>query len=954
MDIKKIVEEHWAIKGEIKKLPGYEDENFYIRSEGGEFLLKVSTGKAGGLLDMQVKAVQHLGIEVRSVESEDCTITLLPWVKGKVWAKYHPKTSQLRKDVGKKAGELLLSLSSFSHPSAYRPGFHWDLAQAMWIEEGLGGLGSDLKEKVVYFMGRFSALQTIYLNLPKAIIHNDLNDYNILVEDHSVSGFIDFGDMCFSQRVNELAILLTYTIMDLTDPIDAASEVLEGFCSKCPLVDQELECLYVLIAMRLCVSLVSSQEALESEAENTYLLISRAPALDLLQKLYDGNEQLATYRFKAAAGLKISTKREAFENWIKGNKVAMVCAMAPKDYHTLDLGVGSLDLGHEAYFNDAKKHESQIEYLLGKAGKSFGIGSYNEVRPLYSSDEFTEMGNEGQRWRTVHIGLDFFQKTGSEVYAFADGVVHALAYNEGDKNYGNTVILKHDCFYTLYGHLSAATLDHLEIGQEVGAGDLIAWFGAPHENGNWAPHLHFQIILDMLGFKDDYPGVVFLHQREVWMHICPDPRSYLGIRVEDTQEMGGKEILRRRKQKLGRSYSLSYKEPLHIVRAHGQYLYDASGRKYLDCVNNVPHVGHQNIKVVEAATAQMQLLNTNTRYLHKNIVELAERLTSTLPKNLRVCHFVNSGSEANELALRMARVATGRHGVVAMEHGYHGNTNLCIDISSYKFDGKGGQGQKDFIDLVPMPDPVRASSAKFQLHPEKEIPACFIHESILSCGGQVVLPSGFFKDLYGGFRQAGMLMIVDEVQTGLGRIGTHMWAFEAEGVVPDIVTIGKPFGNGHPLAAVVCTEEVANAFHNGMEYFNTFGGNPVSCAIGLQVLNEIEDHGLQLHALEIGHFIKGELEELRKEHAIIADVRGRGLFLGWEFAHPITKDALPHQASFFVNEMKRFGILLSTDGPYHNVIKLKPPLVFSKENADYLLSMMKEVMKSDALQGSVL
>ncbi|MCL4106425.1 UNVERIFIED_CONTAM: hypothetical protein GTU68_030383 [Idotea baltica] len=197
---------------------------------------------------------------------------------------------------------------------------------------------------------------------------------------------------------------------------------------------------------------------------------------------------------------------------------------------------------------------------------------------------------------------------------------------------------------------------------------------------------------------------------------------------------------------------------------------------------------------------------------------------------------------------------------------------------------------------------------------------------------------------YENFRKQGMVMIADEVQTGLGRIGSHMWAFEAERIVPDIVTIGKPFGNGHPLAAVVCTEEIANAFHNGMEYFNTFGGNPVSCAIGLEVLHIIETEGLQDHAFVLGQYIKEQLEEISNKFPVIADVRGRGLFLGWEYADPISKNPLPGIASFIVNEMKRYGILLSTDGPMHNVIKFKPPMIFTKKNADYMLTTLAKIM----------
>jgi 4-aminobutyrate aminotransferase-like enzyme len=846
------------------------------------------------------------------------------------------------------AAEHYIALSEFSHKAGNRTDFQWDLAQASWINDHLDDFEEvELKNQVTHFASRFAELQNAYQNLPKAIIHNDMNDYNTLVTKGRISGFIDYGDMCYSQRINDVAILLAYAVMDEVEPVDACIHLLRGYTSVCPLMEEEIDCLYVLVAMRLCVSLVSSNLAIKKDPENRYLLISQLPALGLLEKWYNGNEKLATYRFKVASGLPLVKLKEEFTAWLESNEIAMVCPMQVEDYITLDLGVGSTELGHESYFNDAVKHENQINQLLSEAGKSFAIGSFDEVRPLYSSDDFTELGNEGQRWRTVHIGLDFFQQAGTEVYAFAKGLVHSLNYNEGDKNYGNTLIIKHEGFYTLYGHLASNTLEHVRLGQEVAAGDLIAWFGEPHENGNWAPHLHFQIILDMLDYTDDYPGVCHFDQREVWTQLCPDPRPLLGIEVMHDENLNASDILKVRKKNLGKSYSLSYQEPLHILRAHGQYLYDETGRKFLDCVNNVPHVGHQNITVVEAAMAQMQLLNTNTRYLHENIVRLADRLTRTLPPQLKVCHFVNSGSEANELAIRMARVATGRNGIVAMEHGYHGNTNLCVDISSYKFNGKGGQGQKDFVQLVQMPDPLRnASGTPFQLDNKKETPACFIHESILSCGGQVVMPGNFYADLYTQFRAKGVVMIADEVQTGLGRIGSHMWAFEAEGITPDIVTIGKPFGNGHPLAAVVCTEEIAQAFHNGMEYFNTFGGNPVSCAIGLGVLDEIEEKGLQLHAFDLGQYIKEELEKFRQEHPFIADVRGRGLFLGWEFADPKTQEPLASQASFFVSEMKRYGVLLSTDGPLHNVIKFKPPMVFTRANADYMLGVMKKVISN--------
>ncbi|WP_235297469.1 aminotransferase class III-fold pyridoxal phosphate-dependent enzyme [Portibacter marinus] len=937
---------HWRLQVSAKQLAGFEDQNFHLLTKSGEaFLLKCSAKSNHGFQSVLDQVYGHIGMPTKTKEENGQRWTLLPWTPGIPWADFRPRTPELYQDLGIKAARHYQTIATFSDDALHRHEFRWDLAQALWIKPLTGLLADDIKTIVDLFIERFEELMPMYDQFPKTTIHNDLNDYNILVKDGEVSGFIDYGDMCHSQRINELAILLTYGMMDQASPLDSGVHIVKGFSKIQELSREEILCLHTLIGMRLAVSLVTSAKNLQDQPENVYLQISRQPALKLIRRLAEKGEKWTNYRFLDAAGHQLFEEND-LKNLLSYMKTAMVVPVQEGDYYTLDLTVGSTELGHEHYYNDAKEHQRRINHLLAIHQKTFAIGSYDEIRPLYSSDDFTEYGNEGQRWRTVHIGLDFFNEAGCEVYAFAHGRVHASKNNEGDKNYGNTVILEHKGFYTLYGHLSSATLENMQIGQEVTAGQLIGWLGEPHENGNWAPHLHFQIILDMLDYEDDFPGVCFMEEREVWKQISPDPRPFLGLEIKDNHSWTRAKIQQQRREKLGRSYSLSYDEPLHIVRAHGVYLYDSSGRKYLDCVNNVPHVGHQNIRVVEAASEQAQLLNTNTRYLHRNIVELADKLTRTLPNHLSVCHFVNSGSEANELAIRMARIATGRNGVVAMEHGYHGNTSLCVDISSYKFEGKGGQGQKDFVQIVPMPDPVRGSDGTkgFKLDEQMELPAAFIHESILSCGGQVVMPDGFYGSLYEDFRTKGMVMIADEVQTGLGRVGSHMWAFEAEGLRPDVVTIGKPFGNGHPLAAVVCTEEIADRFHNGMEYFNTFGGNPVSCAIGLEVLDIIEDSELQNHGWVLGQWITTELKEIAKQYPSIVDVRGRGLFLGWEFADPVTKSPLAHKASYFVNEMKRYGVLLSTDGPYHNVIKFKPPMVFTQSHAEYMLAMMKEVM----------
>ena len=422
-----------------------------------------------------------------------------------------------------------------------------------------------------------------------------------------------------------------------------------------------------------------------------------------------------------------------------------------------------------------------------------------------------------------------------------------------------------------------------------------------------------------------------------------------------------KEIIDLRSKHLGPSLSLSYDEPLHIVYGKRQYLFDAEGNRYLDCVNNIQHVGHCHPKVVEAAQKQYKKLNTNTRYLDETIVTYAKNITATLPDGLDVCFFVNSGSEANDLALRLVRQYTGQKATIILDGAYHGHLCSLIEISPYKHNGPGGKGPPNFVYTLPMPDSFRGKyqgvncGDKYieemqtiinEIHKKGKGVSTFIVEALMGCGGQLILPKGFLKKTFDLVREAGGLCISDEIQIGFGRVGTNFWGFETEGVIPDIVTMGKSMGNGHPLSAVVTTRKIADSFNNGMEYFNSFGGNAVSCAVGQAVLDVIKGEGLQENALEVGGYLLNQLKNLQNNYDLIGEVRGRGLFIGIE----LVKDKLVPaaiEARNIVNHLKDKGILLSVDGPDHNVIKIKPPLVFNKENSDELVKKIDETMSQE-------
>ncbi|MCB0492342.1 MAG: aminotransferase class III-fold pyridoxal phosphate-dependent enzyme [Cyclobacteriaceae bacterium] len=1000
-EIKDLIASTYQLDGEIKELPGEIDLNFLlITPDKRKYTFKVANpNEKVGQLEFQNAMMLHLisknlGLEIPEViysikknlittikdkKGRERFIRLLSWVEGRPFATVNPHSEHILYLLGNLCAKLGIALKGFDHPAAHRF-IKWDLAQAVWVKPHLSNFRNDQKNALAnYYYGLYeSIVKPIEDSLPKSVIYNDANDYNVLVgfdkANPNVPGVIDFGDAVYTHTINELAIALAYAMMHKQDPLQAAYHVVKGYHTTFPLQDAELKVLFTLLNIRLLISVVCSHQNREENPDNIYLQISDEAGWALMKKLRNVSPAFAYYTFRHACGMEPCPTNTIFKKRIgeHANQLKPIVSKDLNDVHWLDLGMDSLELGNQSIVLDDTQLQVQIEKTIKESGKSIGLGKYDEVRPFYTSSTFEVVSNDGPAWRTVHIGLDLFMSAGESVHVPLPGVIYSVANNVGDRNYGPTIIIKHDIlpeltFYTLYGHLSRTSLTQWKAGDTLEAGCKIGTLGDLHENGGWSPHLHFQIMLDMLDKKEDFPGVAAPMLSDVWKSISPDPWLLVAdILCPSSRATEDARLLSFRKEHLGKNLSLSYHKPLKMQRGYRQYLYEADGRKYLDTVNNVAHVGHEHPRVVKAGQQQMAVLNTNTRYLHKNIIQFTKKLLSTMPDSLSVAYVVNSGSEANELALRIAKTYTQQKDMVVVEVGYHGNTNACVDISSYKFDRKGGKGAPDHIHVVPIPDTYRGiyrdkmdAGKKYASHIKEAIEkvqskgkgiAGFICESILSCGGQIVLPNGYLKEAYAHVREAGGVCIADEVQTGCGRAGDYFWAFESQGVVPDIVTIGKPIGNGHPLGVVVTNIKLADAFANGMEYFNTFGGNPVSCAIGLEVLNVIADEGLQQNAKQMGQYLKEGLAQLKADHPIIGDVRGLGLFLGIELVKDNNLTPATEQATYLANRMRELGILMSTDGPYENVLKIKPPIIFNKADADFLISTLDRVLKEDFMQ----
>jgi len=735
----------------IEPLAGYENQNFLVKTEHDKFIFKtypfnpdtlalveaendllIFLSKSNhGAYPQPVPFKDGSTVKCMDLEGKRKILRMLTFIDGEFLGDVSP-TQELYQSLGNYLAHLDLHLQSYNNYIFRARQWEWDIQYLHLNRKYIPEIPNPKDRSLVqYFFKQFDEnILPILPELRKSIIYNDTNEWNILIKENEISGFIDFGDVAYSPLINELAVAMTYAIYNKGNSLSLATSLLNAYHQVLPIEEKEVSILYYLIAARLCISVCNAAHTKVSDPVNTYALISEEKAWAML------------YR------------------WL-------------------------------------------------------------EINPVSAENKFREA-----------IGLQ--------------------------------------------------------------------------------PH---------------HPKPVEVMVKERHHVISP--------------------VL-----------SLTYTQPVHMVQAAFQYMYDAEGNTFLDAYNNIPHVGHSHPKVVEAGQRQMAKLNTNTRYLYDVLNAYAEKLLSKFPPSLNKVFFVNSGSAASDLAVRLAQTYTGHKNILVMQHGYHGHTQTDIDISDYKFSNKKGQGQKDYILRATIPDTFRGkykiddgSAGKLyaqdtiaQIHNSLSPIAAFISEPIVGCAGQVPLAKGYLKEIYPAIREQGGVCISDEVQTGFGRLGDFFWGFEAQDVIPDIVIIGKPMGNGHPMGAVITTTEIAEVFSQGVEFFSSFGGNPVSCAIGLAVLEVIEEEALQENARIVGEYYKSRFVELQREFPIIGDVRGSGLFLGVDIVKDGSMAENTQLANYIKNELRRHHILISTDGPLDNVLKTKPPLCFNKQNAKQVTEQIYQIL----------
>ena len=990
-----VARDHYGIEGTITTLASERDQNFKIEAhDGSTWILKViNAGEPRNQSDFQTALLDHLAMNSPEISlprlrrslagdalvrisiqpGEHHFARLVSWQSGEPLA-LMGRTQDTLSNLGRILGQLDRAMQGFMHPGALRV-FDWDLRMAGLSRHRLKYIdNTDDKVLLARFIDRFDAVVAPCLpSLRASVIHNDANDWNVLVDPATpgrVAGLIDFGDALHSVLIAEVAVACAYSILDMPDPIGAAASLVAGFHAEYPLLETELDLLFDLIAMRLVTSVTLSAQRKEKTADNPYLAVSEAPAWALLRRLDATNRGFATAIFRQRCGFDAAPGAHSVAQWIKAQQKTFRSILA-RHPATMSKALVPYDdpenpmTAYSAAQEPGKATQWWDDYCA-EHGIELGIGPWGEERSVYRGAMFESRFVAGRR-RTRHLGLDLFMPAGTKLYTPVAATVSEVMIEEEPLGYGCLVKLLHrpdGCppFATLWGHLGHEALQRLRPGDVLEAGDLVAEMGGLAENGGWAPHLHLQLSIDTTLSATEILGVGEPEYLPVWAELFPDPADFVGLPVETFQRTGrsNDRIIDARKEVLLPNLSISYADPVKFVRGEGAWLIDDRGRAYLDCFNNVCHLGHAHPDIVETLARQAALLNTNTRYLHDNIVSYAERLTATLPGDLTIASFVCTGSEANSLMMRMMRAHTRREEAIVLDWAYHGTTQELIDLSPYKYKRCGGFGRKSHVYEATIPDSYRApaewrleeiaqryaESVADQITRMSNVgkkPGLFLAESIPSVAGQIFLPDGYLKEVYAMVRAAGGICAADEVQVGFGRIGSHWWAFEQQGVVPDIVTMGKPIGNGHPMAAVVTTREIATSFNNGMEYFNTFGGNPVSCAVGLSVIDVIERDNLMQNATDTGAYLLRCFQRMQSRYDVIGDVRGQGLFLGIELVTDRqSKNPATELARKINNGARQRGVLIGTEGPHDNVLKLRPPMIFQRAQADHLINVLED------------
>ncbi|HEU4491793.1 MAG TPA: aminotransferase [Jiangellales bacterium] len=952
-----LVRSVFGVEGRARPLGSNQETNLRIDAGDASYVLKVANPAFGpDVLDLQNAAMRHLsaaGVRVpepvAAPEGDDIVSTdiggsphhvrLLTYVVGDLLSDTEHLAIPVLDRFGRLVARAARGLADFDHPAADRP-LQYDTRRAAEVVEALAPKVGDASRRTKVLSvseTAWATLAPLVDDLRTQVVHADLADYNVVAgrdgDGRPVpEGIIDFGDVMRCWLVADLATAIASLFArPRSRPVQDACAVAAGYHSELPLTHAEVAALWPLVVARATVLAVSVDDILAADPDNAYAREEQPVDWRILDRVADVPLELADEALRLALGVRMSDRVLQGSGWRPETPVVDL----DHEPVRVDLSVRT-DLLAEGAWTDTAAVRAAVEGAL--AGRT-GVLVHDEGR-------LTEViVDSSEETPTVALGTTLLAPAGTSVRAPTGGSIRAAA--------DGSLVLACGAVDVVLRGIRAAVPAEAEVAQ----GQVVGEIADVATESRILPHLHVQVVRA--------PGVLPPPYAEpsladAWGALCPDPISLLGLSPDLDVGDDAMGVLARRDRVVATVQEHYYARPPQIERGWRQHLVDTRGRAYLDMVNNVAVLGHSHPAVTAAATRQLRLLNTNSRFHYDAVVRFGERITELSPDPLDTVFFVNSGSEAVDLALRLVRTATGRRDVVCLRGGYHGWTTAADEVSTTLNDNpRALETRPPWVHLAPMPNVYRgehrgpdaaeryAAEVSSVVARIQDGPAGFIAEPLSGNAGGVLVPPGYLPAVYETVRAAGGLCISDEVQVGYGRTGSHFWGFEEHGVVPDVVTMAKAAGNGHPVGFVVTRREVAEAFTAEGSFFSSVGGSPVSSVVGLAVLDTIRDEDLQGNAQRVGGHLRERLRTLVDEHPLVGTVHGEGLYLGVELVRDrSTLEPATAEAFAICERLLELGVITYPTGDFSNVLKVKPPLCITEASADFFVDRLDEVLRS--------
>jgi 4-aminobutyrate aminotransferase-like enzyme/Ser/Thr protein kinase RdoA (MazF antagonist) len=972
-DAAEVLERRFGVRGTLRDLGSQQDRNFLVRTESGRRLvLKVANPVTGtAALRAQCEAVEHLVPAVpelllprarRGTDGEfvqplpaggttlDCR--LVDYLDGEPVMDSRYLAPRVVARLGEVAGRMAAGLADFTVPEGGRTGL-WDLRNALGAVESLAPLMTDWEEADrVLSAARAAHAQVaeVAARLPVQVIHGDVTDNNVVCRREPDGrplpvGVIDFGDLGPGWTVAELAVTCTSVLHHHGAGPASVIPAVRAFHALRPLGPDEVTALWPLVVLRSAVLVASGRYDVSLDPGNTYAAAAlerewtmftaagSVPAEVMAEQFAAALGRPAAPRPRPAAAHPLLTARAGTDGTGSGTD-AVTAAV-------LDLSAGNDALHSGRWLADGAEAALAAEALAEDPRAGAVRTRHGEHRLTRAATDTT--GDTA----TVALGAEYRPRDRVTVRAPWAGTVTPGHGGRGLRltpDEGPALLLDGVETPRAPGPVAAGEA----LGTVPGAGGVL-----------WAQ-------LTALGPETAVPRFARPALAAGWLAVCPDPSPLLapGTAGAPGEDPAGAEdparLLARRDRAFARVQEHYYEEPPRIERGWRQYLVDTDARTYLDMLNNVTVLGHGHPALADAVHRQWQRLNTNSRFHYGSVVELSERLTELLPPGLDTVFLVNSGSEAVDLALRLAWAATGRQDVAAVGEAYHGWTYASDAVSTSVADNPGAPASRPpWVHTLPAPNTYRgihrgveahrygpeAAAAIRALAGDGRAPAAFIGEAYYGNAGGMALPDGYLAEVYAAVREAGGLCIADEVQVGYGRLGTWFWGFEQQGVVPDIVTVAKAMGNGHPLGAVITSREIADAYRTQGYFFASAGGSPVSSVVGLTVLDVLRDEKLRENAAEVGARLREGMLELARRHPLIGAVHGSGLYLGLEFVRDRdTLEPAAEETAAICERLRELGVIVQPTSDRLCVLKIKPPMCLTARSADVFLAALDDVL----------